>query len=327
MSDRSANPLTIIRRFFAGRGDVRLAAAIFVILLATNLYLSPVRFAPHNWGTLLGLAAPLMLAAAAVTVPFLAGRGSIDVSVGPLMGLINVVVVKFLIIDYGISSAWIIIPFSLGMGIASGAFNGLLAAYIRIQPIVATLGTYLFYSGLALVVLPSPAGDVPGWLRALSSGWSLLPLLAAAVVWLVVKQFPYYRQLMGTGGDDRAAFTAGVNVPLVRFLAYVIGGLFAGFAALSLTALIGSGDPAIGPNYTLIAIAAAALGGVSLAGGIGGFTAAIIGAADIFLLQSMLTYFNVSTFVLQLAYGVILVLAVSLNSSVIKLYLRSRSEP
>jgi len=63
-----------------------------------------------------------------------------------------------------------------------------------------------------------------------------------------------------------------------------------------------------------MAISAVALGGVSLAGGRGGFLAAAIGAVDIFLLQSALTYFNVSTFVLQIAYGVILVLSISLNA-------------
>ena len=79
--------------------------------------------------------------------------------------------------------------------------------------------------------------------------------------------------------------------------------LFAGVAGLMLTALIGSADPTVGPNYTLIAISAVALGGVSLAGGRGGLIGAAIGAIDIFLLQSALTFFNVSTFVLQIAYG------------------------
>ncbi len=91
----------------------------------------------------------------------------------------------------------------------------------------------------------------------------------------------------------------------------MISGAFGGIAALSLGALIGSADPNVGPNYTLLAISAVALGGVSLAGGRGGLAGAAIGAIDIFLLQSALTFFNVSTFVLQVAYGAILVLAVS----------------
>lgn len=306
------------RRIFAERRDVRLAAALFVVLLIANIVLSPQRFAPGNWGTLIGLSSPLVLAALAVMVPFLAGRGSIDVSVGPLIGLINVIVVHLVIMRAGIDAPLIIIPVALGLGLLSGMINGFLAAILRIQPIVATLGTYLFYTGLALVILPSPSGTIPSWLRSLSGGWAILPLLAAGLIWLGFKRLPVYEQLMATGGDDRAAYTAGVNVPVIRFIAYCVGGIFAGLAALSLTALIGSGDPAIGPNYTLIAIAAVALGGVSLGGGIGGFTAAVLGALDIFLLQSMLTYFNVSTFILQLSYGVILIIAVSLNSELVR---------
>nr|WP_102959618.1 ABC transporter permease [Mangrovicella endophytica] len=308
----------MLARLFAGREDTRLAALLFVVLLVLNIALNPARFAPHNWGSVLGLAAPLLLAALAVTVPFLAGRGSIDVSVGPLIGLVNVLIVKGLILGAGIQSPLLIVPAALILGLASGALNGFLTSVLRIQPIVATLGTYLIYSGLALTILPSPAGSVPDWLRALAGPWSVLPVGAAVLLWLAVRRLPYYDLLMATGSDDRAAYTAGVGVPRVRFTAYLLAGLFAGLAALSLTALIGSGDPNIGPGYTLIAIAAVALGGVSLAGGIGGLTAAFLGAADIFLLQSVLTAFNVSTFVLQMTYGIVLVLAVCLNSEKLK---------
>jgi ribose transport system permease protein len=92
-----------------------------------------------------------------------------------------------------------------------------------------------------------------------------------------------------------------------------VTGVFAGIAGLLLTALIGSADPNVGASFTLLAISAVALGGVSLGGGRGGMLAAVIGASDIFLLQSALTYFNVSTFVLQIAYGIILVVSISLN--------------
>ena len=313
-------------RAWRGRAETRLAALLFVVLLAVNLWLNPGRFAPVHLGALIGLAAPLLLATLAVTPPFLAGRGSIDVSVGPLIGLINVCLVKGLILDAGLSDPLTLIGTALGLGLLAGALNGVLAAVLRIQPIVATLGTYLVFAGLTLAILPSPEGRVPDWLREISGAWSILPLAAASLLWLGVKRLPFYDLLVATGSDDRAAFTAGVDVAAVRFTAYCLAGLFAGFAALSLTALIGSGDPNIGPNYTLLAIAAAALGGVSLGGGAGGLTAAFIGAGDIFLLQTVLTTFNVSTFVLQLAYGAVLVLSVCLNAgSVAAAFARRRT--
>lgn len=300
--------------FLSTHRSTRLAALLFVVLLLANVALNPARFAPSNWGLVLGMAAPLMLASLAITVPFLAGRGSIDISVGPLMGLINVALIKWVLTGSGMTSPLAVVTAALLLGLASGALNGFLAAVLRIQPIVATLGTYLIYAGLALTVLPAPAGSVPGWLSSLAGKWSILPLASAMLIWFCLKRLPLYEMLMATGSDDRAAYTSGVNVTLIRFAAYLLAGLFAGIAALSLTALIGSGDPNIGPGYTLMAIAAVALGGVSLAGGVGGLTAAFLGAADIFLLQTALNAFNVSTFVLQAAYGAVLVLAVCLNS-------------
>jgi ribose transport system permease protein len=290
------------------------AVLLLVILLAVNLFLNPARFRPEAWGALIGLAAPLIGAAAASAPVILAGRGGIDISVGPLMGFVNAIVIQTLFLKLGIASPFVIVPAALIVGALVGAANGFMATVVRIQPIVATLGTYLILTGITLVILPAPIGPAPDWLKALAGSYSIVPLAAVFVVWWLVCRTPFHDQLMAVGSDDRAAYTAGVPVTRVRFIAYVITGLFAAAAGLMLTALIGSADPNIGATYTLIAIAAVALGGVSLAGGRGSLAGAAIGAIDIFLLQSVLTAFNVSTYVLQVAYGVILVAAVILTA-------------
>jgi ribose transport system permease protein len=290
------------------------APLLLLILLVVNVWLNPARFSPAAWGTLIGLAAPLIGAALASTPAILGGRGGIDVSVGPTMGFVNTMLVKVLIMDHAVSSPLIIVPAALLIGGLIGAANGFLAAYVRIQPIVATLGTYLVLIGITLTILPAPLGSVPPWLKSLNGTFSIIPIAAIFLAWGGIRQLPYHGYLLATGSDDRAAFTSGVPVPLVRFLSYVVTGLFAGVAGLMLTALIGSADPNIAPTFTLIAISAVALGGVSLAGGRGGLLGAAIGAIDIFLVQSALTLFNVSTFVLQIAYGAILVLAISLTA-------------
>ncbi|BCG89853.1 ABC transporter permease [Mesorhizobium sp. 113-3-9] len=300
------------------------AVVLLAILLAVNLILSPARFQPGSWGALIGLAAPLIGAAIASTPVILAGRGGIDISVGPLMGFVNAVVIQLLFLKAGISSPLLLVPGALLIGALVGAANGFLATVVRIQPIVATLGTYLILTGVTLTILPAPIGPAPAWLKALAGPWSLLPLLLMFLAWWLVRRTPYYDQLMAVGSDDRAAYTAGVDVTRVRFIAYVMTGILGGCAGLMLTALIGSADPNVGPTYTLIAIAAVALGGVSLAGGRGGVAGAAIGAIDIFLLQSVLTTFNVSTFVLQIAYGAILVLAVMLTALQERLATRGR---
>ncbi|WP_315928623.1 ABC transporter permease [Mesorhizobium sp. SP-1A] len=305
------NRLGNISRTLRGAG---FALVLLVVLLAVNLVLNPVRFQPSSWGILIGLAAPLIGAAAASTPVILAGRGGIDISVGPLMGFVNAIVIQSLFLKAGIDSPLLLVPAALAIGAAVGAANGFMATILRIQPIVATLGTYLILAGVTLTILPAPVGPAPGWLKEMAGPLSVVPLAAIFLFWWLVRQTPYYDQLMAIGSDDRAAYTAGVAVTRVRFIAYVITGLFSGVAGLMLTALIGSADPGIGPTYTLIAIAAVALGGVSLAGGKGGLAGAVIGAVDIFLLQSLLTMFNVSTYVLQIAYGAILVAAVVLTA-------------
>jgi ribose transport system permease protein len=302
-----------LRWRLAERRETAFALALFVVLLAVNVLLNPARFAPGAWGATVGLAAPLIAASIAATPAILGGRGGIDVSVGPLMGFVNALIVQTLIADAGISSPWLVVPAALVLGAVAGALNGFLAVFVRIQPIVATLGTYLIFTGLTLTIVPAPTGTVPSWIQSLSGQLSVVPLLALTTAWLGLKQLPYYDQLMAVGSDDRAADTAGVPVALVRFLSYCLTGVFAGTAGLLLTALIGSADPNVGASFTLLSISAVALGGVSLGGGRGGMLAAIIGASDIFLLQSALTYFNVSTFVLQIAYGLILVASVTLN--------------
>jgi ribose transport system permease protein len=290
------------------------ALGLLVLLLALNLALNPARFAPAAWGTLLGLAAPLVCASIAAMPAMLGGRGGIDVSIGPLMGFVNAVCVGLLVVQAGVASPWLVVPAALLLGALVGAANGVLAALVRVQPIIATLGTYLVLSGVTLTIVPAPVGGAPAWLKSLAGPLSALPLLALAAAWFAVTRMPFHDALLATGSDDRTAYSAGVPVTAVRFLSYVLTGVFGGVAALALTALIGSADPTIGPGYTLLAISAAALGGVSLAGGRGGFVAAAVGGLDLFLLQSALTYFNVSTFVLQIAYGLILVASVCINA-------------
>lgn len=294
--------------------ETGVALALLVVLLAANLWLNPLIFAPAAWGTLIGLAAPLLCASIASMPSILGGRGGIDVSIGPMMGFINAVIIKTLVVGAGITSAWVIVPVALLLGAAFGAVNGGLATIVRVQPIIATLGTYLVLAGATVAVLPSPLGGAPGWLKSLSGSWSVLPLLLLGLAWGGFTLTPLYDHLLATGSDDRAAYSAGVPVTAARYASYVLGGIAAGVAALMLTALIGSADPTIGPTYTLLALSAAALGGVSLAGGRGGLLAALVGGADMFLLQNALTYFNVSTFVLQIAYGLILVGAICINA-------------
>jgi ribose transport system permease protein len=288
---------------------------LLIVLVVINAIVNPARLAPAGILTTVGLVAPLFLAALATTPAILSGGGGIDMSIGPMIGLLNVAMVKYLFLN-GIDSPLVVIPVVLAAGTALGALNGFLVASVRLQPIVATLGTYLVFFGLTPWIMARPGGDAPDWLLRLGDDLSLALPLFAAVIWAAIYRTPLHAYLMAVGGSAKAAWTSGIDVSRVRLFAYALGGLFAACAALAITALLGSGDPNIGPPITLKAIAAVALGGVSLAGGRGGLIGAGVGALVIFSLDLALTATNQSTFVLQMVFGIVLVLAVLFNAIV-----------
>ncbi|HVX32195.1 MAG TPA: ABC transporter permease [Solirubrobacterales bacterium] len=320
MPDRSF--LARARRLDSG---VRLGLFVFALLLVLNLIFASETLRPENLPATLGLASPLILTAFAVVPTLLVGNGGIDLSVGPAAGLVNVVVVYELIGRGGVGDPVVAIAVALAVGLAVGLANGILVAYLRIQPIVATLGTYLVCSGITLSLLSTPGGSVPNWLVELAGNASFMPIVVVLLAWFGFTRLPLHRLLVGTSDDERAVYTSGIDTARVKLVAYACGGLLAGVAGISLSAVLGSADPTVGPNYTLTAIAAAVLGGVSLAGSRGGMVNALLGALAIFLLQNLLTSLHASPFLLQVAYGAVLVAAVALNGGSGGVFARARA--
>ena len=255
-----------------------LAYGLFVVLLALNVALSERFFCEAVLVPLIAGAAPLVILTIASTVPMVAGNGGIDISVGPLAGLVNVVLVVGLA---GNSSPAVVLPVALGMGLASGAVIGFLVAYVRLAPIVVTLGAYLIYAALAQVIFADRGGTAPGGWPTWATGSAPSPAASSrsrscsalaraepdAVLPLPVRG----RRRRGRRLHRRRARRARAGG------AYVIAGLFAAIAGLAVTGLIAAADPEIGPSLTLTAIAGAALGGTSLAGGRGGVLGALAG--------------------------------------------------
>jgi ribose transport system permease protein len=133
---------------------------------------------------------------------------------------------------------------------------------------------------------------------------------AAALIWVALGRTEFVRTLYAVGGDDVAAFSAGVNVAAVRIAAYVLSGVFATIAGIALTAVIQTSQASLASTYSLIALAAVSLGGTSLAGGRGGLTGSLLGATAIFLLQETLAAAGVATSYVQLVYGLLLIAGV-----------------
>lgn len=300
------------------RDPTALAAVLFLILLALSILQDPILLSPRFLTGALSVAVPLILGAMAVTPAILSGNGGMDLSIGPLMGFINVLVVT-LLLPANLGDWWLAMPILLVIGFVVGALNGVLVAVVRLQPIVATLGTYLILGGINLWLLPSPIGPVPPWFGTLSRLIGVFPgplifLIGPALIWFMLGFTPFRKTLLAVGGDDRVAYSAGIDVTLVRILAYALGGLFAAFAGLALTSLIQSADATIGPPFTLQVITAAALGGINLAGGRGSMWGSVFGALSLFLIQNLLTNYGVSVFWQQVVFGLALIGALILNA-------------
>jgi ribose transport system permease protein len=292
-------------------------------LAVATAIVEPAFYSPNNWSAASVAFAPFVLVSMAQAAPIVSGNGGLDLSVGPVAGFMTVLIAAELV-PHGITSPALVIPIVIGAGAAIGLLNGVLVAYGRLPAVIVTLAAYLVASGVALQLLPSPGGEVPGWLTDMAGSYGPIPAAlvlvgAVFVAWIALQATAYRRNLLIVGGDDRLAFTSGVNVAAIRVGAYVVAGIVAACAGLALAASLGSGDPTVGPNYSLISFAGVALGGVSLVGGRGGMLGAAAGGAILFLIQNLLTVDQVSTFHQQIVEGAILLLALTANSFALKL--------
>lgn len=307
------------------------SAVLGAVLLLLAAWRGPTLLTGPGLGGALTTAAPLILASMSLTVVALGSRGDVNLAVGPLMGFINVVLIHFFI-GRGINAPGKIIAIAVILGALVQGLLGWTSVLLRVEPIIVALGGYLALAGLTLVVLPRPGGQVPEWLSSWGAGTSLLspPILivgCCCIFWMLLARTSTMFHLRMVGFDERAAFVSGVTTGGFRVLAHALGGALAGLAGLCLTALIGSGDPNQGTNYTLMAITAMVLGGVALTGGAGGMLGAVLGAVDLMLISYVLATFqlgSLAAYANQLVFGLILVLATQFSS--VRRQRRRRSE-
>jgi ribose/xylose/arabinose/galactoside ABC-type transport system permease subunit len=259
----------------------------------------------------------------------------IDLSIGAIVGLVGMVVFDLSLI-FGVPG-WLILPAALVVGAAAGALNGVLIVHLRLQPFIATLATLAAYRGLTYAI--SGRQLVPGltttpirdpWITALETYFDVgrwlglsnlvnmpwvplsfvIMLAVFAVLQVVLTSTRFGRDVYATGGNHEAARLAGIRVGAVTIAAYAIAGLCAAMAALIMVARFTTATEALGVGMELNAIAAAVIGGVSLAGGVGAMFGPALGAFLLGAILIGLTLQGVPQFVQQVITGVILLAAV-----------------
>ena len=289
---------------------------IFFALLIFAMIRSPIIISQSGIGSAIILSAPLILTTYALTFIVMAGRGGVDLSIGPFMGFINVSSIQLYAHGYlQTPIGWFI--YAIIIGLIWQLFYALIVVFVRVSPIIVALAGYLAFTGINLVILSRPGGIAPDWLIPWGEGFTIfneifLLMILATILFYIITHTAFWGHLKLMGSDERAAFTSGVKINWVRIVAHLFAGIFAALSAICFTALVGSGDPIQGTKYTLLGVTALVLGGASLVGGRGGAFGAILGAGNLYLINYILVTFRferLQSFVSDLSYGAVLVIA------------------
>ena len=271
-----------------------------------------------------------------IGMTFVILTAGIDLSVGSIVGVAGMVAGG--LISSGLHITFLgltIYPnaietmlIALAVGTAIGLINGLLVTRLNVAPFIATLGTLYVARGAALLIsngrtfpnlVGNPAYDNTGF-PILGSGTLLgIPLsicamaIFAGIAAYVAARTKFGRQVYAVGGNERAAALSGVRVNRIKTVVYMISGFCAAFAGLIVASELVASHPAAGETFELNAIAAAVLGGTSLAGGRGSIFGTLVGAFVIGVLGDGLVMLGVSSFWQMVIKGLVIIAAVVLD--------------
>jgi len=286
-------------------------------------------FASDNFLTtqnILGVArhsSDLILVAMAQMVVML--TGGLDFSVGVILAMTSVVAsITMVALWSGYGSGWesIFIGCLAGLfvGACIGLVNGLGVAFLRVPPFIMTLGMSSIIFGLALTItggipiygMPEAFTNIFGYGTFLGISLTIwITLFFIILVYIFINMTKMGRYFYAIGGNIRAAELSGINVRVYIVSAYVFSAIVTSFAALLITARLETGEPNIGASYPLLSIAACAIGGVSLLGGVGRVQNVVLGAFFIILIQNGMNLMRVGSYLQMVVIGVLLIVAIS----------------
>ena len=268
----------------------------------------------YNLNNLLLATMPLALVAIGQTSAMLVG--GFDVSVAALITMCVVTASFTLKPDESTLSLFLGSLAILGVGLATGIFNASLIRLLRLPSIIATLGTLSILAGASLLLRDHPEGtinsDVIDALTTTRFGFVPVAFIAVALL-VVLADVWLYRTRTGTavravGLDETSARRLGMSTGMIVFGAFVVCSLMASIAGFYSAAQVQIGSPIVG-DYALTSIAAAVLGGASLAGGRGSFVGTLLAALFLSLVENVLPLFQQPTEYAQMTIGLLILLA------------------
>ncbi|GGM92020.1 ABC transporter permease/substrate-binding protein [Streptomyces fuscichromogenes] len=250
---------------------------------------------------------------------FVIVSAGIDLSVGSVAAL-SATVLAWSATSHGVP-VFLAVVLAVATGIVAGLVNGFLIAYGKLPSFIATLAMLSVGRGLALVISggsPIAFPDSVSHLGDTLGGWLPVPVLVMILMGLiaafVLGRTYIGRSMYAIGGNEEAARLSGLRVNKQKLAIYALSGLFAAVAGIVLAARLSSAQPQAANGYELDAIAAVVIGGASLAGGTGKASGTLIGALILAVLRNGLNLLNVSAFWQQVVIGVVIALAVLLDT-------------
>ncbi|OQR65013.1 transporter [Streptomyces maremycinicus] len=252
-------------------------------------------------------------------VTFVIVSAGIDLSVGSVAAL-SATVLAWSATQHGVPVVLAVV-LAVATGIAAGLVNGFLIAYGKLPPFIATLAMLSVARGLSLVISegsPIAFPDSVSHLGDTLGGWLPVPVLVMIVMGLiaafVLGRTYIGRSMYAIGGNEEAARLSGLRVRKQKLAIYALSGVFAAAAGIVLASRLSSAQPQAADGYELDAIAAVVIGGASLAGGTGKASGTLIGALILAVLRNGLNLLSVSAFWQQVVIGVVIALAVLLDT-------------
>jgi ribose transport system permease protein len=301
-----------------------LPTALVVLLLSFATFDHGV-LSPANLANIAQQTSYLALFAMAQTVVILT-RG-FDLALGPTVSMVSVgtalAMAGATAMDHDTGAVLLAgLGAGFGLGIACGLFNGMVIALLGVNPFVATLGSYNIAIGIATTLSAGrPVQGVPKLFSQLFYSGSVfgvpasiaITVAVSIVLHLVLSRTVFGRSLYIIGTNPRAAAVAGLPVKRILVATYVLCSALAALGAVMMTARTGSGEPNLGGALSLQAIAAAVVGGTSLAGGRGGVGTAVLGALFITILSNGMNLTRIDGYVQMVVLGAIVIIGVLLD--------------
>ena len=214
-------------------------------------------------------------------------------------------------------SIWVVYPLVLGFGLILGLINGFLITRVAVPAIIITLGTMNIYRGITMIVTQGKyITPIPS--QFLYIGRGLIPflfLLGTAILFIYITLFTRFgRNIYAIGGSEQSAIYSGVPVQKYKIAVYAISGVLSAFAGLIFVGRSGFIQPQAGIGYEMNAIAAVVIGGTSIAGGVGSILGSFLGSVLMGLILAGLTMLSVDPYWQGLVTGILIILAISMDS-------------